>query len=177
MASTTRPGPPGISSWVGRKLDGIQPRLLKSTYELRNGRRVIGTLTFRSIWGTLATAELAGGCWTFKRTGFLRTQVSVRECGSDTNIAVFRPNSWKPGGRLELSTERGVVATGNFWGSRYEFRVRQEPLVRYELRQRIKLSGHMEIMRAAADMAEAPWIGALGWYLAVLVNREGAAGA
>lgn len=51
-------------------LAGRELRWVKSDgYELRDGDTVAATLRFRSMWGSLATAESADGCWTFKRVG------------------------------------------------------------------------------------------------------------
>jgi hypothetical protein len=159
---------------VGRELEWVRPRLLKSTYELRDGRRAVATLAFRSSWGTLATAEFGDGCWTFKRTGVFRMQVSVRACGSDTNLAVFRPRSWKGGGRLDLPGRPAILASANVWRSRHEFTVRGQPVVRVRTRQRLTLGGRVEVLPAAADLADAAFLVPLGWYLIVLMHRDNA---
>ena len=54
----------------GQTLKWLQPNWLKMEYELHAGEEVVATLRFRSSFGTLATAQSADGCWTFKRVGF-----------------------------------------------------------------------------------------------------------
>ena len=72
----------------------------------------MATLRFRSIWGSLATAESADGCWTFKRVGFLQTRATIRTCESEDEIAVFKNNSWTGGGTLELSSNVEILPAG-----------------------------------------------------------------
>ena len=106
---------------IGHSLSWQQPSLLGSEYGLHLGEDIIGTLRFRSSWGSLATAEILGGCWTFKRIGFLQTRVSIKVCGTEPDIAIFRNNTWKGGGTLEFPDGRRLPASTNFWHSRYEF--------------------------------------------------------
>ena len=40
-----------------------QPSAMRRVYELRAGDVPVATLSFRSDWGSLATAESADGCW------------------------------------------------------------------------------------------------------------------
>jgi hypothetical protein len=75
-------------------------------YELRSDADLLATLTFRNMFGTFATAESADGCWTFKRVGFWQNRASIRACGSDTDVAVFKNNTWDRGGTLEFSSGR-----------------------------------------------------------------------
>ena len=67
-----------IQDLVGEDLEWSQSGLLGSEYELCRGSDVIGTLKFRSAFGSLATASVDLGCWTFKRMGFLQTRATVR---------------------------------------------------------------------------------------------------
>jgi hypothetical protein len=85
---------------ASQSLRCVQPNILKMNYELRAGDEVMATLRFRSLMGTLATGESADGCWTFKRVGFLQASATVRSCGSDSDIAAFKHNTWSGGGTL-----------------------------------------------------------------------------
>lgn len=79
-----------------------QPRMLRDEYRLMRAKEVVGSLIFRSGWGTLATAEHPTGSWTFKRVGFLRTRVTVRAVGAVSDLATFHPTTWSGGGAVEL---------------------------------------------------------------------------
>jgi hypothetical protein len=90
----------------------VQPHALKREFELRAGEATIASLEFRSTFGSLASAESGDGSWTFKRVGFWRSHVTVRESGSETDLAVFRNNTWSAGGTLELAELPWLVALG-----------------------------------------------------------------
>ena len=80
-----------IAELVGQSLKWEQPSALKMNYELRKGDGELAALLhFRSSFGSFATTETADGCWTFKRIGFFQTKVTIRACGSDHDIAIFK---------------------------------------------------------------------------------------
>ncbi len=109
-----------IAELIGRELEWVQPSAWKMQYELRAGEEIVATLRFRSSFGSFATAESADGCWTFKRVGFWQTRVTIRGCGSDMDIAMFKNNTWSGGGTLELPDGRKVLATTNLWQTKFE---------------------------------------------------------
>ena len=108
-----------IAGVIGRELEWVQPSAWKMEYELRAGDELIATLRFRSSFGSFGTGESADGCWTFKRVGFWQTRVTIRGCGSDMDIAMFKNNTWSGGGTLELPDGRKVLATTNLWQTNF----------------------------------------------------------
>lgn len=166
---------------VGMEMKWEQPSAMKMEYTLYPGESGdgIATLKFRSSFGSLATAECADGCWTFKRVGFFQTRVTVRSCGSDAEIASFRNNTWTSGGVLELPDGRNYRASTNFWKTKIEFlSTSEEPLVEYrKIGGFFHYSSYMVIHPAAASIAELPWMAILGWYLAILLQQDAAAAA
>ncbi len=167
-----------ISELAGRQLTWVQPSALKMHYELRAGDDLIGTLRFRSSFGSFATGESGDGCWTFKRVGFWQTRATVRACGIDADIAVFKNNTWSGGGTLELHDGRQLLATSNFWQTQIEFQnTAGEALVRFKRGGIIHLSAAVEIQHAVSGMPELPWMVMLGCYLIVMMERDGAAAA
>ena len=160
-------------------LAGRELRWVKSNgYELRDGDDVVATLRFRSSWGSLATAESADGCWTFKRVGFLQTRVTIRRCDSEDEIAVFRNNSWTGGGILEFPDGRRLTADTNCWQTKFAFSTETgEPLVRFtKIGGLLKISSNVDILPGAA-FAGAPWLVMLGWYVTVQMHNDAAASA
>lgn len=166
-----------ISAQSNKTLKWLQPNILKMEYELRAGKDQVASLRFRSSFGTLATAESADGCWTFKRTGFFQSRVTVRACGNERDLAVFKNNTWKGGGTLELADGRTFLVNTNFWQSAYEFRdSAEQPLVRFKTNLGLmQQSAEVEILPAAGYLSELPWMVLLGWYLAVMLNNDSAA--
>ena len=165
-----------ITELIGRELKWSQPSAFKMNYELLSGDEPSASLRFRSSFGSLATGESANGCWTFKRTGFFQTRVTIRVCGEETDIAVFRNNTWSGGGTLELSDRRKLLATTNLWQTNLEFKTESgESLLRFKSGGMIHLSAIVEIQQQAVGLLELPWLVMLGWYLIVMMNMDAAA--
>lgn len=155
-----------------------QPSARRQEYELRASGELAATLKFRSLFGSLATAESADGCWTFKRVGFWQQRVSVRHCGSDVDAATFTNNTWQNGGTLEFVNGRQFRATTNFWNTKFEFRTAaDEPLVRLHYGGVFRLAADVEIYPAAFSMDELPVVVLIAWYLAVMLHRDAGAAA
>jgi hypothetical protein len=165
-----------IAEVIGRKLEWLQPSAWKMEYELRSGDELIATLRFRRSFGSFATAESADGCWTFKRVGFWQTRVTIRRCGSETDIAIFKNSTWSGGGTLELPDGRKVLATTNLWQTDFEFKTEAgEPLIRFKPGGLVHLSATVEIQRDAVGVPELPWVVMLGRYLTVMMYLDTAA--
>jgi hypothetical protein len=164
-----------VDELFGKDLKWVQPRALKMHYELLQGEELAATLRFRSSFGTLATAESGDGCWTFKRVGFWQTRVTIRVCGEDTDIAVFKNNTWSGGGTLELADGRKYLASTNFWRGNYEFKTETgETLVKFKNSGLIHLSAEVETGESSRNVPEMKWVIMLGWYLTVMMYMDSA---
>jgi hypothetical protein len=162
-----------IAELTSQELKWVQPSAFKMCYELRAGEVLAATLRFRSSFDSLATGNSADGCWTFKRAGFLQTRVTIRECGQDTDMALFRNNTWSGGGTLELSGGRKLQASTNLWQSKLEFKHETgETILQFNSGGVIHLNAGVEIEPEAYKMVELPWVVMLGWYLTVMMNMD-----
>jgi hypothetical protein len=165
-----------LSDFLDQQLTWVQPHGLRREYVLRAKDKVVATLAFRNLFSSFATGESADGRWTFKRERV--GSVTVRACGTDADLAVFKVDTWTFGGTLEFPDGRQIRTASNFWGSRYAFKTAAgEVLFRFEKRGLIpwlylRLRGTVEIARAGAGTAELPWMLMLGWYLLVLRIEE-----
>src|SRR5512143_4092274 len=122
-----------LAEMIGQELKWVQPHALKMEYDLRTGEDIVATLVFRSSFGSFATAASADGTWTFKRVGFWQTKATIRASGGETDLAVFKNNTWSAGGTLELPNGRKYFANTNFWATQYEFKTETgEALVSYK---------------------------------------------
>ena len=168
-----------IAELVARELKWVQPHTFKMEYELHVEDELAATLRFRSSFGSLATAESADGCWTFKRVGFWQTRVTIRACGTDTDIAIFKNNTWSGGGTLEFPDGRKFRANTNFWLTRYGFNTEaDEALFGYRnIGGMLHLSAAVDIQPRAAHIPEIPWMVMLGWYLTAMIHMDSAAAA
>jgi hypothetical protein len=166
-----------IAEVADQELVWVQPARLKQTFELRTGDEVVATLQFQRA--SLATGEVAGQQWTFKREGFWHPQVTVRVAGSDANTAVFKP-AWTGGGTLELPQGRLLrFGAANFWHSQWDWSdPNGTPLVHFKSHAGLlKTEGEVGIEPGAAALPEQPLLVVLGWYLLILFARDSAAGA
>lgn len=168
-----------IAQLTGLELKWEQPNTFKMEYNLLVGDDISATLQFRSLFGSFATAQSADGCWTFKRVGFFRTRIIIRACGSETDIASFRNNTWKHGGTLELPDGRQYTASTNFWMTKIEFRDQADELLfsNRKVGGFIHLSSYVDILPIAQSIPELPWMVMLGWYLTILMQQDAAAAA
>ena len=142
-------------------------------FDLRAGEQAVASLTFDKDVGSLATGRGPGGVWTLKRAGFLQPRVTVREAGSEYDVAVFRP-TWTGSGDVEFRTGTRVHwRPFGFWNSEWAFVQGTERLVTFHwLPDTAALDARVEFTVAAMAMPEFPVLMLLGWYLRVLAFLE-----
>ena len=158
------------------KLEWKQLKSLHRDGELQADDRPLGSLSFRSAFGTLATAKIGTACWTFKRVGFFQNRVEVRECNSEGAIAEFVNATWTGGGTLTMKGGKQFKATSNAWRTKWE--VQDDAgrvLLRFDYGGVFKLSAKVKITADARAMAELPLLVALSWYLVVMLANDAAA--
>ena len=141
--------------------------------ELSMDGRPIGTLMFRSPFGTLATATIGNACWTFKRAGFFEPRVHVRDCRSDEQIAEFVNNTWAGGGTLTLHGGRTFKATTKLWKRKWEIEDAEgRVLLRFDYGTSFKMRARVKIPSEARAIADLPLLVAFSWYLVVMLSAE-----
>lgn len=86
-----------------------QPQLAARFYELRDDCDLYATLKWERSTGSLAHGESDDGKWSFKRSGFLRPRVIVRELGSSSDLATFEAG-WA--GAVSCCLPMDMVTTG-----------------------------------------------------------------
>jgi len=169
----------------GNRLSWSQPKTLQRAFELRDGDRLIGTLSFVSLWGSLAEASMAAGEWTFKRVGFFRTRITVRRRGQEMDLAVYQPKGWGSEGELQFAGGRIYAwKPANFWATRFNFvDTAGRPLVAFKPGTEeskwsdiFKLQALVEIDPSASQLEELPLLVSLGWYLMILHHQDSASG-
>lgn len=156
----------------------IQPSLFSRSCELRANDNVIGTLDFRTAFGSLATGKCKDECWTFKRVGFFQTRVSIRICDDETDVATFRNNTWSGGGTLEFADGGKLLVATNFWQSKLDFKSPSDDLlVSFRTASLIHLKAHVVVEPGAERLSHLPLILLLGWYLVVMMHNDAATSA
>lgn len=166
-----------------RSAEWVQPRAFEQFYELTSGGERLASLTFRSSFGTMATAETATGSWTFKRVGFLNPRVTVRQAGTEIDLAVYHPRFWG-GGALAFADGRSYAwSSTGFWGTRWEFReAAGGPALVFERGVREERFSDLLRTQFTVTMASTPVapeilsiLVTVGMYLLVLHQRDSAA--
>lgn len=180
---TTRPREPGIamltlSPDLSGRLVWAPASTSSRRFELRAGSDVAATLTFDKAVGSLATGRTGAGAWTFKRAGFLQPCVTVRDLGSEYDLAIFRP-TWTGSGDVEFARGARVHwRPFGFWNSEWGFVRHDLRLVTFHwLPETAALDARVEFPPAALELEELPVLLLLGWYLRVLSYLESTPGA
>jgi hypothetical protein len=162
-----------LADLIDSPLRWTQPHVFDREWELHLGDETVATLTFRSAFGSLATARCADGSWTFKRVGFWQTRATVRAEGAADDLAVFEHNTWSGGGTLTLAGGRPIRVTTNFWQSKIEFQASDDAvLLRYVTEGFLRQEAQLEVMPSLRRMRETPWLILFGWYLVVMMHQD-----
>jgi len=165
-----------LADVIRRPLRWIQPRISKRLFELRSGEGTVATLSFRSAFGSFATARSAEGCWTFNRSGLWQTRATLRAEGGMADLAVFEPHAWSGGGTLKLADGRSILVTTNLWQTRIEFQLAEDHvLFRYRPEGFLRQESDLDIMPSLDGMRERTWLLLFGWYLVVMMRQDSTA--
>jgi len=166
-----------LRRFVNASLKWSQPKGTRRFHQLSAGQAAIGSIQFEKGWGSLATGECGGGRWTFKRAGFFSPRVTVRQAGSENDIAVFAPR-WSGAGTVEFASGRRFqLRCQNFWGTEWAFENEQSMVVVRLSGPRglVRQGGESVITQAGAELPEAPVLLLLLWYVRLLMNEDASA--
>lgn len=155
-------------------MNWTKTKTFKRHYELREGDRVVASLKFEGLCGSLATAQAGKESWTLKRSGFLRPRVTVRQAGSEAELAVFEPR-WTGSGTLRFADGRTFQWEHlRFWSSQWGWTRGNEQIL-------VRINANLTGSRAKIEMeagvkptAETLLLVIVGWYLQQLMNQDAA---
>ncbi len=164
-----------VDQLVGRELTWAQPSALRNEYRLTADREAVGGLRWEKAFGSLASGEVAGGRWTFKRVGFLHPRVTVRIAGSEVDVATMEP-SWTGSGPVQFSDGRGYRWTKtSFWRSEWTMAAQDgRILIQFLPRASLRMRAMVVVDPSARSICELPVLLLLGWYLLVLMSQDAA---
>lgn len=161
---------------VWRKLTWKETSLLGREYQLLDDNVAVATLRFPRWFRASAVAESPDGTWTFRRLGFLPRRAAVRAGDADKDLAVFKSALLPLSGTVELADGHRYQISSNFWhtGCVVKTETDQE-LIRYSRIWRFfRMGSTVEILPAAKDLEQLPWLVMLTWYLLVMRHRDAA---
>ncbi len=154
------------------ELEWVQPEAFRRFYQLTRDGRVMATLEFEKLGGSLATGQYGQSAWTMKRAGFLAPRVIVRQAGSAQDLAIFTP-IWNGSGWLVFgSGRRYQLRSKNFWATEWAFEAEDgtPALVLNGPSGFLQHGGHAIVTEFGASLPEAPLLVLLIWYLCVLMS-------
>lgn len=165
-----------IAEWV-------QPKALANHYELWSPDALWASLTFRSMSGTLATAETAEGRWTYKRVGFLNPRITVRVEGAEDDVAIYQPRFWGDGTLAFQAGPSFSWKPTNFWGTQWSFFDAQGSTVmsfapgirNQKLGDLFKTQFTLNIVPGSPIQGVVSILTTLGMYLLILHHQDAAA--
>jgi hypothetical protein len=155
-----------------------QPDTRQRIYVLHASSRRMATLTFRSPSGSFAVGHSADGSWSFERTGFQPTVITIRAEGERGELAMFEHHGANDRGTLLLTGERSLIVETSHWRSQIEFqRADLEPLFRCRMHGVRRSIAELEVLPALDGMREMPWLLLFGGYLVVVMREDAEADA
>ena len=164
----------GKLAW--RKLKWRETGRFGRSYQLLDGSAAVATLRFPGWFRTGAVAESSDGTWTFTRLGFWQRRVAIRAGDTGADLAAFTSGIFKDSGTLELADGHRYQVTANFWHSKCEVKTEtDQELIRYSgIWRFFRMGSTVEILPAAKDLPELPWLVPLVWYLIIMRHRDAA---
>lgn len=146
----------------------------RRSFKLENPSGTIATLRFRRALSSLGEAKAREGEWTFKRVGFLRPRVTVREAGSDADIGLFHA-SLGGDGKLEMADGSSFTRSSRgFWHARRVWRDARGNEVMVVEPKSVLASTATVTLGDASKGTPVALLACLGYYLTVLAAEEDA---
>jgi hypothetical protein len=110
-----------ITSCLDFTLTLQQSGIWKSSYEIRFGDELLGSITMPKLWSDCAEAVSADGVWSFERQGLLKQKLVART-QSGNILASYQPHSFKQSGSMKIGEDEGFsVKVGVFRNTRCFF--------------------------------------------------------
>ena len=162
-----------IESVIGRDLQWVQPNFFKPEFELRNLNTVVATLKLKHLLSEHATAESADGCWKLKRSGFLRTSITVATCDNDEPLTTVQGKRWKKQIPIPLPDGTQVALVTDLWGWKFALKSPTGETIAEILRTGFFSGAYkLTLNRSAASYKDLPWLVMFLWYTMTLYRRR-----
>ncbi len=166
-----------LREFKGTRMQWIQPRAMVRHHELWSAQELYASLDWVQLLGSLAEASTADGTFTLKRGGFLLPYVTIREKGSDADLAVLSMGMFRHG-TLEFPNGRKIsLLSTRFWRLEWDL-VDENGLTLCTISMNptiLKHSADVTISEIARRDRDLLLMVVIGWYTMVLVQQERAA--
>jgi hypothetical protein len=143
-------------------------------FELHNSERMIGRLEFATMGGSRATAQVDAQIWSFKRTGFFKTQTTARTETSEENLVTYEPNWRATGGELRFADGTPMkLAQTNFWGTAWDLRTATGDLVlTFHNEGALRSGAHVQVAEVVPGTPSLELLVCFVWYIMVLHMQD-----
>ena len=157
-------------------LEWRQTGTWKTAYDLYSAGEAVGALRSRSAWSNDMIFTTADREWLFKKSGFWRTRVTIRERDASADLAVFHANKWDFGGRLELGPGRHYQVEPHPWKSNIEVKPSDSPtaVVTVKLRGFFRSTAEVILHPSVESLPEVPVLVAFPFYQLMDAQRTSA---
>jgi hypothetical protein len=157
---------------VGRELQWMRPSVLRRQYELRSGDTVVGEFGFERSLGWTALGKTGEGTWTFDRSGFLRSRITVRDATSSNEVGTVSEKLARRRQQVILPDSSSYAMSSDFFRSRFTLETATgEQLAVVQRRGFFRIVWHVEVRYKAKSIPELPWLVLLVWYH-ILIQRS-----
>lgn len=144
-------------------------------YHLCSDTHMFATLRWLKAFGSLAQADTDEGQWTFKRVGFWRPRISVRQLGATSDLVVFEPSRTGTGTIMLPHARQMRWSTTGGTHSRWAwYELGGEPLLHFTAIGSTQL-GTVTIEPDARALPDLALLVPLGWYLLILLIDDASA--
>ncbi len=153
----------------------IQKSIWKRNYELTEGDKTIGTLSFPSVFSDRSTIECAKGSWILDTKGVFNPVVTVRSAAMKRPLTTISLKQTRGTYTLKLPHYRTLRLTTNIWKSEFVLKTSMNAMLcTLKLQHFPKFGGDATIERDAEYIREYPWLVYLVVYIALLQQRRSA---
>lgn len=163
-----------LRSMTGRELQWVRPAPFKRMYELRSGDTLVAEVRFEHPVGWTALARTGEGSWTFERSGFLRSKITVRNNDTSTEVANIPEKRSRRKQQVLLPDGSSYTLSSDFFRTRFTLETATgEPLAFVQRRGIFRVSWQTEIRYRSKSNPELPWLVMLLWfYILILRSRS-----
>ena len=161
-----------IRSFLDFTLTLQQSRVWKSSYEIRFGDELLGSIHMPRLWSDRAEAESIDGRWSFERQGILKSKI-VAKVQDGTLAASYQPHSFKRSGSLIIGDEEPLsIKVGGFRNTLDVYSHFNEQVIHFQNHGVLRLRSEITLSYAAKHIPQFPLIFFMSCYILLCSRRD-----
>jgi hypothetical protein len=153
-----------------------QEDAFRRCWDLWDSYRQLAQLSFPKMFGSSATASIAGAVWTFKRVGFFSPRTTARSQGQAADIATYEPNFAGTKGTITVGGSRLRLRSSNFWSTEWVVEdAHNRALLTFHNKGMFKHGAAVTVEEAGRERTDLPLLLTFCWYILVLYMEDASA--